>query len=286
VKVSPATPWLYLAIPLLGLLTVFVYPLGHALWMSLQDYQNSLTHPAWVGLGNFQHLFRTPGFWQAVQVTVLFSVVTIPAMVILPLGLATWLNQPIRGLALIRVLLYLPVIVPIVMVAMAWRPFYARDGALNQLLSGLHLPAVNRLSDPAWALWATVLLIVWKGLAYYAMMYLTHLQTWDSEQTEAALLDGASTWQRAWYVMLPALRPAMLLVGTISLLGCFKAFPEFYVLTRGGPLGSTTTWIYWVYQAAFERLDLGTACAAGLVLMLALIGLSSMTWRLERHMES
>jgi putative chitobiose transport system permease protein len=276
------TAWLLLALPALLLVVLYVVPTLWALVISLQDYSQSLTQPVWAGWRNYQYLFNTAGFWHSLWITLLFTAVTLPAMIWLPLPLAMALHQPLRGQSIYRVLAYIPVVAPLVAVSIAWKGLYAFDGVLNQGLNRLGLPGLPWLSDPAIALWAIVVMVVWKGMAYYGMMYLTQLLQADPQLTEAALLDGASAWQRFVHVTLPHVRPVMRVVSLICLLGCFKAFTEFYVMTQGGPMGSTTTWLYWIYQHGFQQLDLGTACAGGLILMAVLGSFTLLQQRLSK----
>ncbi len=205
----------------------------------------------------------------------------LPPMAILPLLMALLLNGRGALLETARTVLYIPVITSMVVVGLTWKWLYAREGLLNQwltTLSGGFIPAMDWLTSPTVALVAVAVVVVWKGLAYYMMMYLSQLQGIPNDVYEAASLDGANRWQQHWYVTLPYLRPIGAFVLLISTIGTLKLFTEIYVLTNGGPLNATVTWVYFVYQKAFEYLDLGTACAAGLLLMLALGGLSWFQW--------
>lgn len=249
----------------------FVGPMVAASWMSLLDYRHALSDPLFVGLENYARLLSSPPFWQAVWNTLLFWLAIVPAIVVLPLGLAVFLNRQFMGMGLVRLLLYLPVVTSLVVVGLAWKWLYARDGLINGLLTSIGLPAVDWLTHPDVALVAVSLVVIWKGLAYYMMMYLAHLQSLDDGQLEAARLDGANTWQRLVYVVVPHLRPMMAFVLVMSTIGTLKLFTEIYVLTGGGPLGRTQTWVYYLFEAAFGTLDLGLACAAGLLLMVVLL---------------
>ena len=261
------TPWLYMALPLILLSLFWLLPTLMAFGISFLSYSHSLVSPHWVGLANYAFLLQSHEFWQSVGNTLLFALGVVPAMVILPIGLAVVLNAKIKGIALFRGAIYLPVVVPAVVTAIVWRWLYAPEGLLNTALSALHLPSVAWLTSAEWALTAVALMVIWKGLGYYMMMYLASLQSVSAELYEAAMLDGASVWQRHWHITLPHLRPMMGLVATISTIGAFKLFTEVYVMTRGGPIGATQTWVYYIYNQAFGQLNLGIACAAGLVLM-------------------
>jgi len=279
-----AFQWM-LAPALLLMAVFFVWPLAQAVWMSLFDYRHSLYEPTFAGLSNYIALFTSAEFGQAVWNTLLFAGVMLPPMVVLPLLMALLLNGGGPWLEAARTVVYIPVITSMVVVGLAWKWLYAREGLLNQWLtsvSGGWIPPLDWLTSPTVALVAVAIVVVWKGLAYYMMMYLSQLQGIPKDVYEAASLDGATRWQQHWFVTLPYLRPIGAFVLLISTIGTLKLFTEIYVLTNGGPLNATLTWVYFVYRKAFEYLDLGTACAAGLLLMLALGGLSWFQWRVSK----
>ena len=268
------TPYLYLILPGLFMLGFFFLPLIMAFRISLSDYSHDIYHPAFVGLGNYLKLAHTAPFWSAMQNTFLFLLGVVPAMMILPIFLALLLNGKLKGVAIFRSLIYIPVVISMVVVGIAWRWLYADDGLINWLLSLFHQSKVGWLVNPDIALYSVMIVIVWKGMAYYMMMYLAHLQSLSQELYEAAEIDGANIWQKHWHVTLPHLRPTMVMVAIISTIGSLKVFTEIYVMTRGGPVGATKTLVYYIYERAFENLDLGIASAAGIILMLILLAFS------------
>lgn len=268
------TPYLYLLIPAVLLGGFFFLPLAMAFRISLLDYGSDLYRPAFVGLSNYVALLRAPAFWSAMQNTLVLLAGVVPAMMTLPLGLALLVNGNLRGIEGFRAVLYLPVIVSMVVAGLTWRWLLADDGLINGLLARAHLPKIGWLVSPDFALYSVMAVIVWKGAAYYMMMYLAHLQSVSKDLYEAASLDGADGWRRHWHVTFPHLRPTMLMVAIISTIGSLKIFTEIYVMTRGGPAGATKTLVYYIYERAFENLDLGLASAAGIVLMLILLGFS------------
>ena len=247
--------------------------------MSLQDYSQDLYHPQYVGLENYQTLVESPAFWKALGNTFLVVLGVVPAMCILPIMMALLVNQQLKGIALFRTLIYLPVIISMVVVGIAWKWLYAYDGLINYGLTLLGLPKTGWLVNPDIALWAVMLVIVWKGLAYYMMMYLAHLQSISQELYQAAEIDGASWFQKHWHITIPALWPTIIMVAIISTIGSLKVFTEIYVMTQGGPVGSTQTLVYQIYEQAFQSLDLGLASASGLVLMVILILMSLLQLR-------
>ncbi len=271
---AKATPYAYLAAPLVFLAVFFVVPLVMAFGISLYDYSHDLYTPQFVGLANYRALAGSAPFWKAFGNTFVFLLGVVPAMITLPIFLAVLVNGQLRGMAVFRSLIYIPVVISMVVVGIAWKWLYDSDGLINYFLARLGFQPVGWLVDPDVALLAVMIVVVWKGMAYYMMMYLAHLQSLSQDLYEAAVIDGASLWQKHWHVTLPHLKPTMLMVAIISTIGSLKVFTEIYVMTRGGPVGSTQTLVYYIYQRAFENLDLGLASAAGIVLMLILLGLS------------
>ncbi len=260
----------------LGLMAVFFfYPVGSALYMSLLDYSHNIVEPSFIGLQNYQTLFSSGDFWNASVNTVIFMLGVVPAMATIPILLALALNTPLKGIGLFRLLIYLPVVVSMVVVGIAWKWLYAKEGLINIVLQKLGLGSVDWLVNPDIALIAVMIVVVWKGLAYYMMMYLAQLQSVNKTLYESAQIDGASALKTHWHITLPHLKPTILLVMVISTIGSLKTFTEIYVMTKGGPIGATETLVYFIYKRAFENLDLGIACAAGLVLMVVLLALSA-----------
>lgn len=268
------TPWLYLALPLALLVAFFFWPMAMAFGMSLMDYTHQLYHPVFCGLQNYQTVLQEPRFLQSVWNTALFMVMVVPAMLVIPIPIAVLVNQTLPGIRVFRTVYYVPVVVSLVVAGIVWKWLYAPEGLLNYLLSLVHLPAIPWLVSPDFAMAAIALMVIWKGVGYYMMMYLAHLQTVSKDLYEAAEVDGATFFQRHWHVTLPHLRPTMAMVAIISTIGALKAFTEMVVMTRGGPVGATETMVYYIYNQAFGSLNLGGASAAGFLLMLLLLVLS------------
>jgi putative chitobiose transport system permease protein len=267
-------PWLYLFLPLILLIVFFLIPMGMALQISTLDYGRSIFSPEFIGGQNYLTLVKSPHFWQVMWNTIIFMVALVPAMIVVPILVALFVNNQLKGITLFRAMIYLPVVVSVVVAGIAWKWLYASDGLINYLLSFLGISKINWLVSPDIALYAIVIMIVWKGVGYYMMMYLSNLQSISHELYEAAEVDGANLFQKHWNITIPHLRPAMAMVGIISTIGSLKVFTEIYVMTRGGPVGSTETFVYYIYDQAFGSLNLGIASAAGFVLMIIVFALS------------
>jgi putative chitobiose transport system permease protein len=279
------TPYLFLlpALIILGL-TVF-YPAWQAFALSFTQYDLDLTQaPQWVGLKNFQRLWQDRIFWQSLGNSALYLLGVVPLLVIAPLVLAVLVNQKLRGMAGFRAAFYTPVIISMVVAGIAWRALYATDGVLNQALRWLGLTeGIPWLTSPQWALGSVMAVTVWKGLGYYMVIYLAGLQGIPADLYEAAALDGAGGWERHWYITLPLMRPYLLLVGVISSISALKVFEEVYIMTQGGPLNHTKTVVYYLYELAFQNLDLNYAAAVGLVLFGVIFLFSLANLKLSRH---
>jgi putative chitobiose transport system permease protein len=278
------TPYLFL-LPagVLLLLTVFL-PTAQAVLLSFSRYEYDLTQlPQWVGLANFRRLWQDAIFWQTLRQTLLYLLCVVPLLVTLPLMLAILVNRQLRGIAGFRAAYYTPVIVSMVVAGLAWKYLYGETGLFNQILQVLGLPGVPWLTSPQLALFSVMAVTVWKGLGYYMVIYLAGLQGIPGELYEAAALDGSHGWRKHWDITIPLMRPYLLLVGTISALSALKVFEEVYVMTQGGPRNRSKTMVYYLYEQAFDRLEIGYACAIGLVLFLAVLGFSLLNLKLTRR---
>ncbi len=277
-------PYLFL-LPagILLILTVFL-PAAQAFLLSFTRYEYDLTQlPQWVGLANFQRLWQDVIFWQTLGQTLLYLVCVVPLLVSLPLLLAILVNRKLRGMAGFRAAYYTPVIVSMVVAGLAWKYLYGETGLFNQLLTGVGLRGVPWLTSPQLALFSVMAVTVWKGLGYYMVIYLAGLQGIPAELYEAAALDGSHGWRKHWDITVPLMRPYLLLVGTISALSALKVFEEVYVMTQGGPRNRSKTIVYYLYEQAFDRLEIGYACAIGLVLFLVVLGFSLINLKLSRR---
>lgn len=279
------TPYLFL-LPALTLLTLTVFlPALQAFYLSFTRYTYDLSQaPAWVGLANFERLWRDPIFWQTLRNTLLYLVCVVPLLVALPLALAILVNQKLRGMHWFRTAYYVPVVISMVVAGIAWQWLYAENGLLNQWLRWLHLSetGVPWLTSPKLALFSVMAVTVWKGLGYYMVIYLAGLQTIPADLYEAAAIDGSAGVRQHWDITIPLMRPYLFLVAVISAISATKVFEEIYVMTQGGPRNSTKTIVYYVYEQAFRNAELSYACTIGLVLFLIILSLSLVRLTLGR----
>ena len=268
------TPYLFL-LPAAAVMIVFFFiPFFQTFGLSFFDYSSSLYNPNFVGADNYIKLFKEPVFYKVMFNTFMYLVIAVPFLVTFPLFLAILINQKIRGITLYKILLYLPVIVSIVVAAIAFKWLYAGQGILNYILSLFHIKSIGWLVDTKWALFSVALVTIWKGIGYYMMIYLASLMSVPQDLYEACDIDGANFITKHLTVTIPHIMPTIALVSTISTISAMKVFPEIYVMTKGGPLNSTKTIVYYIYERAFENLDLGYASALAVVLLVVVMGFS------------
>ena len=267
-----ATPWLFL-VPALLLLSLSVFiPALLAVLMSFTRSGLDLSEPfVWVGLGNLRRLLADAVFRRVMGTTVLYLVGVVPPIVAGSLVLAILVNRKLPGVQLLRAAYYTPVLVSIVVAAIAFRWLYGENGLINGLLAhwlGAATEPIGFLTDPRLALVSVMVVTFWKGIGYYMVIFLAGLQGIPAELYEAAALDGCRGWRVHLHITLPLLRPYVVLVTVISAIAATKVFEEVFLMTQGGPAGSTRTLVYYVYDQAFRELDISYACTVGLALFL------------------
>ena len=264
-------PYLFLMPALAVLLVFFFIPFFQTIGLSFFDYSSSLYNPTFNGIDNYIKLFKEPVFYKVMFNTFMYLVIAVPFLVLFPLFVAVLINQKIRGITLYKILIYLPVIVSIVVAAIAFKWLYAGQGVLNYILSLFHIEPIGWLVDTKWALFSVAVVTIWKGIGYYMMIYLASLMSVPQELYEACDIDGANFLQKHLTVTIPHIMPTIALVSTISIISAMKVFAEIYVMTKGGPLDSSKTIVYYIYERAFENLDLGYASALAVVLLVVVM---------------
>ncbi|MBO5738240.1 sugar ABC transporter permease [bacterium] len=260
-------PYLFLFPAFAVLLIFFFIPFFQTIGLSFFDYSSSLYNPSFSGFDNYIKLFKEPIFYKVMLNTFIYLIIAVPFLVIFPLLIAVLINQKIRGITLYKILIYLPVIVSIVVAAIAFKWLYANQGVLNYILSFFNIKPIGWLVDTNWALFSVSLVTIWKGIGYYMMIYLSSLMSVPQDLYEACDIDGANFFQKHLTVTIPHIMPTIALVSTISTISAMKVFAEIYVMTKGGPLNSSKTIVYYIYERAFENLDLGYASALAVILL-------------------
>lgn len=264
-------PYLFLLPALVFLAVFFFLPFFQTIFMSLLDYSKDIYNPVFVGINNYFELLKAKEFYIVLFNTLLFLFFVVPVLAIIPLIVAILINQKIKGITLYKVLIYLPVVVSIVVVAIAFKWMLAQDGIVNYFISLFGFSAVGWLTDSRFALISVALVTIYKGIGYYMMIYLSALMGVPKDLYEATEVDGANEWYKHFTVTIPHIMPTIALVVTISSISALKVFAEIYVMTKGGPLNSTKTIVYYIYERAFENLDLSMASTASVVLLVIIL---------------
>ena len=265
---SRVVSWAFLSPWILAFAVFGLFPFAFSLWASFTDYSPLRGVAHFLGFANYTRAFSDPQFWTALANTAFFVVGTIPFTTALALGLALAVQPAFRGRTLFRVGFFVPSVVSVVVLSLVFKGLYASDGAINSLLRALGIQGPNWLLEPNTALPAIMAMDVWSASGYYMIVFLAGLEAIPRELYEAARLEGASASQRFFRITLPLLRPTLLFVLVVNTIRSMQIFAEVFVMTRGGPLHKTTTVVYYLYEEAFYRFNLGYACAVAYLLFL------------------
>lgn len=283
--------WLFLAPAMMILGVFFLLPVIAALFLSLTDYDlyalADIHNLRFIALNNYIELLHRPLFWSALGHTLYFVAVGVPLSMLVSLGAALLLNSPLaRCKPFFRTALFAPVVTTVVAVAVVWRYlFNTKYGLINVALGWVGIHPVDWLGDPHWAMPAIILFAVWKNFGYNMIIFLAGLQAIPVELYEAARIDGASFWQQFRHITLPMLGPTLLMVGILTVSGYFQLFAEPYVMTEGGPLESTTSVLYMMYDEGFKWWNMGSASAIAFLLFIIMFVVTVLMLRLGRRGE-
>ncbi len=265
-------PWV------ITLAVFWLYPLGYALVLSFTEYQTLTNHMRWVGFENYVAVSKSEAFWQALRNTIVFTTGTVPVTTALALLLAVAVRkQTARFADVLRASYFLPSVTSLVVIALVFTNLYARDGYVNALLGMMGLPTASNgwLQSETTALPAIMFMDVWISVGYYMVLFLAAMEAIPKDLYENAELFGATAWQQFTRITMPLIRPTMLFVVVINTIKSFQIFVEVYVMTRGGPLGATTTLVYSVYHHAFEQSNMMGFASALAWITFALIAMFS-----------
>ena len=271
----------------LGLLIFFGIPVILAFRTSLVEW-NGIRAPIDVGLQNFERLFQDPLFWRSLGNTVKLLLMTIPAGLILSLGAAILLNQQLVGRSIFRTIYFLPVVTSTVAASIVWTwMFQTRYGLISSVLAPLGLGELNWLTSPDLVLIPIAVVTVWQRIGFEMVLFLAGLQNIPRILYEAAVIDGATRWERFRFITVPMLSPTTFLVFVLASISSFQIFDQVYTMTsrttRGGVNGSASTLAYFLYDSGFGKGQFGYASAIALVLFLIILGFTVFQLRLQRR---
>jgi multiple sugar transport system permease protein len=258
-------PWL------IGFVAFTAIPIAVSMYVSLTQW-TGIEPPVFIGFRNFQRMFTAdPLFWQALKVTGLFVLISLPLKLVLGLALALLLNLKVPGMNFFRTVFYIPAVISGVAVSLMWMWLLQPDtGVVNTLLYYAGIEGPQWFWDPVWALPSVAIMSVWK-VGGSAVIYLAGLQNIPAHLYEAAKIDGAGTWARFRRITLPLLTPTLFFQLIIEMIDSFKVFTEAFVITKGGPLKATYFYLLYFYEEAFRNFNLGYASALALVLTLIIL---------------
>jgi ABC-type sugar transport system permease subunit len=274
--------WAYILLsPFLFLFVlVLAYPLLYSLYLSFFDATLNQA-PVFVGLQNFQKLFTDAEFLQSLRNTAFYAVFVVIGETVLPLFMAIAMNEALPFRTALRAAFFLPVVTSWTVISLIWAMLFAQQGLANSVVQMLGLPTQPFFSDPGQAMWIIIAVGIWRNLGYYMVIYLAALQGVPQELYEAASIDGATKWRQIWHVAIPALRPVIYFVITITIIRSFQLFEQPFIMTNGGPLNATLSIVQLLYRHAFTNLEFGYGSAIATFLLVLLVALALLNKRVH-----
>jgi multiple sugar transport system permease protein len=270
--------YIFMSPAILGLLFFSLGPMVASLFLSFTEY-DLLGSARWIGLDNYRELFQDDLFWKSLRVSAIYSVVSVPAGLVLALLLAVLLNHKMRGVYLFRAIFYLPTVISGVGVAMLWRwMFNPEYGIINSLLDKIGIRGPGWLASEEWALPALIITSLW-GIGGTMLIYLAGLQGIPHELYEAAEIDGAGLMQRFRFITIPLISHVTFFNLVLGLIGALQVFTEAFVMTGGGPNNATLFLAVYLYRSAFQYLKMGYASAVAWVMFMIVMLLTLLVFK-------
>lgn len=267
--------WILLT-PAAILLSLFAfYPSIATFWSSLFSRGTRRRPSEFTGLDNYSDLVNDPTFWKVVTNNLIYAGVTIPVSIFFALSMALWANSKISAKGFVRTAYFTPTVLPMIAAANLWLFFYTPDlGVLDQIGSALGFSSVNWLGDPDTALWAIIIVTIWKEAGFFMIFYLAALQTIPTDYKEAADIEGASRFTYLRRIVLPLLMPTTLFIVVNAMINSVKLIDHLFILTKGGPSDASKLILYYIWEMAFAFFDAPHA-AALTVLVLIVLGIAA-----------
>ena len=286
--------WLWCYLMLLPVMAIYayvrIYPIARSFQLSFYDWRLIAKVRPFVGLANYERMFADENFQIAIWNTTVYSVAIVLISTAIALPLAVVLARRGKMAVIYQTIYFLPVITPMVPMAIAWKWIYDYNyGLLNYILSAVGIPPIAWLTDQHIALWALVIMGVWKGLGFSLVIFLVGIRNIPATYLEAASLDGAGELQKFWHVTLPLLRPILLYVLVTSTISVYNVFTPVYVMTLGSqsaPGQAVRVLVYDIYQNAFQYFRMGYGAAEGMTLTFIVLALTLIQFRAFRSQES
>lgn len=277
--------WSFILPNFIGFFVFTLIPVVFSFILAFMKW-DSFSAPEFVGFANFSKMLSDQSFWISFKNTIYYTVGVVPLTLICSLGLAILLNQKIKGMSFFRTAFFFPYVTSLVAIAVVWNMlFHPTMGPINQLLKIFMENPPGWTSSSSWALWAVVIVSVWRGMGYYMILYLAGLQSIPKELYEAASMDGANKREQFWHITLPSLRPTTFFVTVMLIINSFKVFDLIQVMTDGGPGRSTNVLVYKIYNEAFVKFNFGYASAIALVLFVIVLGVTIIQFSWNKRAE-
>ncbi|MBL1226992.1 carbohydrate ABC transporter permease [Enterococcus sp. BWR-S5] len=279
------TAYSFIAPNFIGFFIFTLIPVVFSLILAFMEW-DSFSAPKFVGLNNFIKMIGDETFWISFKNTILYTVGVVPLTLLFSLGLAILLNQKVKGMKFFRTAFFFPYVTSLVAIAVVWNMlFHPTMGPINQFLKLIIDNPPGWTSSSQWALFAIILVSVWRGMGYYMILYLAGLQSIPKELYEAASMDGATKWKQFMNVTLPSLKPTTFFVTIMLVINCFKIFDLVQVMTAGGPGRSTNVLVYTIYNEAFVKFNFGYASAIALVLFIIVLTITVVQFKWNQIQE-
>jgi ABC-type sugar transport system permease subunit len=259
---------------------VLAYPLLYSLYLSFFDATLN-REPTFIGVGNFVQLFTDPEFHIALRNTFFFAFFAVIGEAVLPLLMALAMNEKLPFRLIFRTAFFLPVVTSWVVVSLIWSMLFAQQGFANTFIEWIGFSPQPFLTNGGQAMWIVIALSIWKNLGYYMIIYLAALQGVPQDLYEAAAVDGANRVRQLWHIAVPALRPVIYFVVTISIIGSMQLFIQPFIMTQGGPLNATLSVVMLLYRHAFVQLEFGFGSAIATFLLVLLVVLAFINKRVH-----
>ncbi len=274
---------IFLSFSIVGLSIFFIYPIISSFTISLTDW-GLLGDMKFIGFDNYIHAFEDKTAIKVFGNTILFTAVTVPVLLVIPLLLAIAMDQKVRGIRFFRAAYFLPTISSMVAMSMVWQWMFNRDfGLVNYVLGFVGIDGPNWLSNPKYALWGIIIVSIWRGAGYNMMLFLAGLQNIPDVYYEAAEIDGCSPIRQFFKITIPLLRPTTLFITVISIINSLQVFDQVVVITGGGPARSSSVLVHYIYQCAFKYYQMGYGSALGWLLTIFVFLLTLMQFVFNRE---
>lgn len=277
------TGWLFISPMLLGFTLLLLFPMGKALYMSLNDWPLLGEH-RFVGLDNYKDIAVDPLFWKVFGNTAYFTLGLVPFNIVLALMLALLLSRSLKGIGIFRTAIFVPVMTSLIVWSIVWKYMFATDsGLINQLLMLFNIKGAAWLYDERLAMPAVIVTSVLKNVGLNMVLFIAAIQQVSRSLYEAAELDGAGKTKTFFNVTLPMITPTVFLTVVMTVIGSLKVFGQIYVMTQGGPSNSTKVLVYYIWEKAFKLFQMGYASALAFVLFFVVLILTLLQWQLRKR---